>query len=131
MTDDWHTELLLRPVFIISLGPLQRLIALRAVSLPVILAIMIQTTNNGTQGVGIQLKTLQTLLSLTADFPIIHGRLLENVRAFILCFLFASLPTGMRRKACFKVHSVGDTAPIGHDRHRQRRRGSSPRAAHQ
>ena len=57
---------------------------LRAVSLCAILAIMIQTTNNGmSQGVGIQLKTLQTLLSLTADFPIIHGRLLENVRAFI------------------------------------------------
>jgi hypothetical protein len=45
------------------------------------------------QGVDIQLKILQTLLSLITDFPAIHGRLLANVRVFILCFLSSFSPT--------------------------------------
>jgi hypothetical protein len=101
-TDDWHTEDLLRPVFMgcatknakvitISLGSLQRLIALRAVSLSTIPAI-IQTMNDCmSQGVDIQLKILQTLLSLITNFPTIHGRLLANVRAFVMYSLFPSL----------------------------------------
>jgi hypothetical protein len=51
------------------------------------------------QGVDIQLKILQTLLSLITNFPTIHGRLLANVRTFVLCPLFSSLtdgPTGIR-----------------------------------
>jgi len=94
-TDGWQTEDLLRPVFMgcatknvkvitIALGSLQRLIALRAVSLSAIPAI-IQTMNDCiSQGVDIQLKILQTLLSLITNFPTIHGRLLANVRAFVL-----------------------------------------------
>jgi Dimerisation and cyclophilin-binding domain of Mon2 len=112
ITDDWHTEDLLRPVFMgcatknvkvitIALGSLQRLIALRAVSLSAIPAI-IQTMNDCiSQGVDIQLKILQTLLSLITNFPTIHGRLLANVRAFVLCSYFFSLtdgPTGIRRE---------------------------------
>ncbi len=93
--DGWHTEDLLRPVFMgcatknakvitIALGSLQRLIALRAVSLSAIPAI-IQTMNDCmSQGVDIQLKILQTLLSLITNFPTIHGRLLAN--ALLLCF---------------------------------------------
>jgi hypothetical protein len=109
-TDGWQTEDLLRPVFMgcatknvkvitIALGSLQRLIALRAVSLSAIPAI-IQTMNDCmSQGVDIQLKILQTLLSLITNFPTIHGRLLADVRAFVLCPLFSSLtdePTGIR-----------------------------------
>jgi hypothetical protein len=102
MTDGWQTDDLLRPVFMgcatknvkvitISLGSLQRLIALRAVSLSAIPAI-IQTMNDCiSQGVDIQLKILQTLLSLITNFPTIHGRLLADVRAFVLCSLFSSL----------------------------------------
>jgi len=89
--DGWHTEDLLRPVFMgcatkntkvitIALGSLQRLISLRAVSLSAVPAI-IQTMNDCiSQGVDIQLKILQTLLSLITNFPAVHGRLLANVR---------------------------------------------------
>ena len=110
-TDDWHTEGLLRPVFMgcamknakvitIALGSLQRLIALRAVSLSAIPAIIRTMNDCMSQGVDIQLKILQTLLSLITNFPAIHGRLLANVRAFVLClcFIFSSLmdgPTGI------------------------------------
>jgi hypothetical protein len=75
-------------VISIALGSLQRLIALRAVSLSAIPAI-IQTMNDCmSQGVDIQLKILQTLLSLITNFPTIHGRLLADVRASA-CTLFA------------------------------------------
>jgi hypothetical protein len=71
-------------VIMIALGSLQRLIALRAVSLSAIPAI-IQTMNDCmSQGVDIQLRILQTLLSLITNFPTIHGRLLANVRAYVL-----------------------------------------------
>jgi hypothetical protein len=105
-TDGWQTDDLLRPVFMgcatknvkvitIALGSLQRLIALRAVSLSAIPAI-IQTMNDCiSQGVDIQLKILQTLLSLITNFPAIHGRLLANVRAFVLCSLSSSLTDGL------------------------------------
>jgi len=110
-TDDWHTEDLLRPVFMgcatknvkvitIALGSLQRLIALRAVSLSAIPNI-IQTMNDCiSQGVDIQLKILQTLLSLITNFPTIHGRLLANVRAFVLWSIFSSSMDGLMGTRC-------------------------------
>jgi hypothetical protein len=74
-------------VITIALGSLQRLIAMRAVSLSAIPTI-IQTMNDCiSQGVDIQLKILQTLLSLITNFPTIHDRLLADVRAFVLCSL--------------------------------------------
>ncbi|KAI0300723.1 hypothetical protein B0F90DRAFT_1722805 [Multifurca ochricompacta] len=94
-SDGWHADDLLRPVFMgcatknakvitIALGSLQRLITLRAVSLSAIPTI-IQTMNDCmSQGVDIQLKILQTLLSLITNFPAIHGRLLAN--SLLLCF---------------------------------------------
>ncbi|KAH9049815.1 hypothetical protein EDB83DRAFT_2543167 [Lactarius deliciosus] len=94
-TDGRHADDLLRPVFMgcatknakvitISLGSLQRLITLRAISLSSLPAV-IQTINDCmTQGVDIQLKILQTLLSLITNFPAIHGRLLAD--ALLLCF---------------------------------------------
>ena len=79
------------PVLTIALSSLRHLIALRAVSLSVISATIIQTINDRmSQGVDIQFKILQTLLSLITNFPAIHGRL-ANVRAFVLRSLFSSL----------------------------------------
>jgi hypothetical protein len=69
-------------VVAISLGSLQRLIALKAVphsAVPVIITIMTDCMN---QGVDIQLRILQTLLSLITNFPAVHGDLLEEVRRF-------------------------------------------------
>jgi hypothetical protein len=42
------------------------------------------------QGVDIHLRVLQTHLSLISNFPSIHGRLLANVRDFVLCSLVSS-----------------------------------------
>jgi hypothetical protein len=56
------------------------------------------------RGVDIQLKILQTLLSIITNFPTIHGRLLANVRAFILCSLFSSLTEGPALLLCFNLN---------------------------
>jgi hypothetical protein len=42
------------------------------------------------QGVDIQLKILQTLLSLITNFPAVHGRLLANVRLSLFYYLFCA-----------------------------------------
>jgi hypothetical protein len=88
-TDFLHADDLLRPVFMgcatknakvitISLGSFQGIITLRAISLSALPAV-IQTMNDCmAQGVDIQLKILQTLLSLT-NLPAIKGRPLANV----------------------------------------------------
>ncbi|KAI0274262.1 hypothetical protein BGY98DRAFT_994931 [Russula aff. rugulosa BPL654] len=47
------------------------------------------------QGLDIQLKTFQTLLSLVTNFPTVHSKLLVNVHAFVLCSLFSSLTDGL------------------------------------
>ena len=63
----------------ISLGSLQRLIALHAVpqtAVPTIIATMNECMS---QGVDIQLRILQTLLSLITNFATIHGQLLGDV----------------------------------------------------
>ena len=90
-TDGWLTEHL-RPVFMgfstknakvitVALDTLQLLIALRAVSLSAILGI-IQTMNDCiSQDVNIQLKTLQTLLSLITH----HSRQTTRKR-YVLSF---------------------------------------------
>jgi len=67
-------------VVAISLGSLQRLIALKAVpqsAVPLIINTMADAVN---QGVDIQLRVLQTLLSLVTNFPEVHGDLLGDVR---------------------------------------------------
>ncbi|KAF9810712.1 hypothetical protein IEO21_06846 [Rhodonia placenta] len=71
-------------VVAISLGSLQRLIALKAVpqsAVPVIINTMNDCMN---QGVDIQLRILQTLLSLITNLPAVHGQLLGD--ALLLCF---------------------------------------------
>ncbi|CCL98022.1 uncharacterized protein FIBRA_00015 [Fibroporia radiculosa] len=94
-SDGPQSDDLLRPVFMgcatrnakvvaISLGSLQRLIALKAVphsGVPVIINTMSDCMN---QGVDIQLRILQTLLSLITNFPAVHGGLLGD--ALLLCF---------------------------------------------
>ncbi|TFY73222.1 hypothetical protein EWM64_g10790, partial [Hericium alpestre] len=93
--DGPHANDLLRPVFMgcatknakvigIALGPLQRLIALHAVPLSAVPAIISTMGDCMSQGVDIQLKLLQTLLSLITNFPDVHGRLLGD--ALLLCF---------------------------------------------
>ncbi|KAG6810738.1 hypothetical protein H0H92_010542 [Tricholoma furcatifolium] len=94
-SDGPQSEDLLRPVFMgcatknakvvaISLGSLQRLIALKAVPHSAV-PLMINTMSDAmSQGVDIQLRILQTLVSLIPNFPQIHGQLLGD--ALLLCF---------------------------------------------
>ncbi|CAE6416233.1 unnamed protein product [Rhizoctonia solani] len=71
-------------VVAIAIGSFQRLISMRAVpqsSIPSIISIL---SDSISQGVDIQLKILQTLLSLLTNFPDIHDGLLAD--ALLLCF---------------------------------------------
>ena len=66
-------------VIAISLGSLQRLVALRAVPHSAV-PLMINTISDAmSQGVDIQLRILQMLVSLIPNFPAIHGALLGDV----------------------------------------------------
>ena len=89
-TDGPQSEDLLRPVFMgcatknakvvaISLASLQRLIALKAVPQSVVPLIITTISDSVSQGVDIQLRILQTLLSLITNFPVVHGALLGDV----------------------------------------------------
>lgn len=70
-------------VVAISLGSLQRLIALKAVPHSAV-PLMINTMSDAmSQGVDIQLRILQTLVSLIPNFPAIHGVLLGDVRYYV------------------------------------------------
>ncbi|KAI0795954.1 hypothetical protein C8Q75DRAFT_791099 [Abortiporus biennis] len=71
-------------VVAISIGSLQRLIALKAVPQSAVPLIITTMTDCMNQGVDIQLRILQTLLSLITNFPAIHGDLLGD--ALLLCF---------------------------------------------
>ena len=64
----------------IALGSLQRLITLRAVPQPAVQNIINTMNDCMSQGVDIQLRILQTLLSLITNFTSIHGPLLGDVR---------------------------------------------------
>ncbi|KIL71464.1 hypothetical protein M378DRAFT_65148 [Amanita muscaria Koide BX008] len=94
-SDGPQSDDLLRPVFMgcatknakvvaISLGSLQRLIALKAVPQSAVRLIVNTMSDAMSQGVDIQLRILQTLVSLTMNFPAIHGDLLGD--ALLLCF---------------------------------------------
>ena len=89
-----HTDDLLRPVLMgcatrnpkvmaISIGSLQRLIGLRIVPQSAVPVIVITMNDCLAQGVDIQLRILQTLLSLITGFESIHGQLLGDVRVFL------------------------------------------------
>ena len=90
--DGPQSDDLLRPVFMgcatknpkvvaISLGSLQRLIALKAVPQSAVRLIINTMSDAMSQGVDIQLRILQTLVSLITNFPAIHDDLLGDVRA--------------------------------------------------
>ncbi|KAJ7123851.1 hypothetical protein C8R43DRAFT_1098976 [Mycena crocata] len=94
-SDGPQSDDLLRPVFMgcatknakvvaISLGSLQRLIALKAVPHSAVELIINTMSDAMIQGVDIQLRILQTLLSLVTNFPAVHGSLLGE--ALLLCF---------------------------------------------
>ncbi|KAJ7472175.1 hypothetical protein FB451DRAFT_1351838 [Mycena latifolia] len=94
-SDGPQSDDLLRPVFMgcatknakvvaISLGSLQRLIALKAVPQSAVELIINTMSDAMSQGVDIQLRILQTLLSLVTNFPAVHGTLLGE--ALLLCF---------------------------------------------
>ncbi|KAG8975493.1 hypothetical protein FRC05_005562 [Tulasnella sp. 425] len=93
--DGPQSEELLKPIFMgcstrnakvvaISLGSLQRLIGIRAVPGSMIPAIVSIMGDSLSQGVDIQLKVLQTLLSLLTNYPDVHDELLGD--ALLLCF---------------------------------------------
>jgi hypothetical protein len=71
-------------VVAISLGSLQRLIALKAVPHAAVPQIIKTMNDCVSQGVDIQLRILQTLLSLVTNFSAIHGDLLGDVRVTFL-----------------------------------------------
>jgi hypothetical protein len=116
MIDGPQSEELLRPVFMgcatkntkvvaISLGSLHRLISLKAVpqsAVPIIVNTMGDCIN---QGVDIQLRILQTLLSLITNFPSVHGELLGDVGHISWCPVFEYLPERVPQALllCFKL----------------------------
>ncbi|TFK38576.1 hypothetical protein BDQ12DRAFT_735649 [Crucibulum laeve] len=94
-SDGPQSEDLLKPVFMgcatknakvvaISLGSLQRLIALRAVPQSAVPLILNTMSDAMSQGVDIQLRILQTLVSLVPNFQGVRGDLLGD--ALLLCF---------------------------------------------
>jgi hypothetical protein len=89
-------------VVAISLGSLQRLIALKAVPQSAV-ALIVSTMNDAmSQGVDIQLRILQTLVSLITNFPSIHGELLGEVRSvYPSRYLSDYLPKALL--LCFKL----------------------------
>ncbi|KAL1711433.1 guanine nucleotide exchange factor in Golgi transport N-terminal-domain-containing protein [Schizophyllum commune] len=88
-------EELLKPVFMgcatknakvvaISLGSLQRLIGMKAVPPSAVPLIISTAADAMSQGVDIQLRILQTILSLVTNFSEIHGQQLAD--ALLVCF---------------------------------------------
>ena len=75
-------------VIAISLGSLQRLIALKAVPQSAVPLIIQTMTDAVSQGVDIQLRILQTLLSLVTNFPEVHGGLLGDVSVVFFSVFF-------------------------------------------
>ncbi|PVG01204.1 hypothetical protein CPB86DRAFT_805390 [Serendipita vermifera] len=71
-------------VIVLALGALQRLIALKAVPLSALPQVTSMMAEIMAQGVDIQLRILQALLSLVTHFPEVHGDVLGDV--LLLCF---------------------------------------------
>ena len=71
-------------VVAISLGSLQRLIGMKAVPPSAVPLIISTAADAMSQGVDIQLRILQTILSLVTNFPEIHGQQLAD--ALLVCF---------------------------------------------
>ena len=97
-------------VVAISLGSLQRLIALKAVpqsAVPLIITTMGDCMN---QGVDIQLRILQTLLSLITNFPAVHGQLLGDVSARESLPLYTVLTFGFVTRPYFCVSGYKNLA---------------------
>jgi len=92
-------------VVVISLGSLQRLISLRAVpqsAVPHIVSIMSDAMS---QGVDIQLRILQTLVSLIPNFPHIHGELLADVCHIFRAWIWRAVSHVSNRRYYFASSS--------------------------
>ncbi|KAI6043590.1 hypothetical protein EDC04DRAFT_668532 [Pisolithus marmoratus] len=125
-SDGAQSDDLLRPVFMgcatknakvvaISLGSLQRLIALRAVPKSAVPSIISTMSDAMSQGVDIQLRILQTLVSLITNFPSVHGDLLGE--ALLLCFklqdsriavVSSTAAATLRQLVMFVFDKIGD-----------------------
>jgi len=92
-SDGPQSDDLLRPVFMgcatknakvvaMSLGSLQRLISLKAVPRSAVPRLIATMNDAMSQGVDIQLRILQTLVSLVPNFPDVHGSQLGEVDPF-------------------------------------------------
>ncbi|KAG6906753.1 hypothetical protein DXG01_012283, partial [Tephrocybe rancida] len=112
-----QSEDLLRPVFMgcatknakvvaISLGSLQRLIALKAVPHAAV-PLMINTMSDAmSQGVDIQLRILQTLVSLIPNFPAIHGPLLGDLQESKIAVVSSTAAATLRQLVMFVVDKM-------------------------
>jgi len=112
-------------VVAISLGSLQRLISLKAVPQSAVPLIIKTMSDAMSQGVDIQLRILQTLVSLVPNFPAIHGDLLGDVRWFPLnhftvltvCIGVASMfQTSRIANRCGLVYRSGHASTARHVR---------------
>ena len=76
------SQTLQRPFVVASLSPATDFLNAKVISMPRRLPLRGPShhPNGEYQGVDIQLKILQTLISLITNFPAVHGRLLANVR---------------------------------------------------
>jgi Mon2/Sec7/BIG1-like, dimerisation and cyclophilin-binding domain len=94
VVDGPQAEELLRPVFMgcstrnpkvvtIALSSLQRLVAMKAVPMSTVPHVVATLADCISQGVDVQLRILQTLLSLLTNFTGVHGPLLGDVRKSI------------------------------------------------
>ncbi|KAG1880969.1 hypothetical protein F4604DRAFT_1922593 [Suillus subluteus] len=111
-SDSAQSDDLLRPVFVgcatknakvvaISLGSLQRLIALKAVPQSAV-ALIVTTMNDATsQGVDIQHRILQTLVFLITNFPSIHGELLGKLQDSRIAVVSSTAATTLRQLVMF------------------------------
>jgi hypothetical protein len=90
-------------VVAISLGSLQRLIALKAVPQSAVELIINTMSDAMSQGVDIQLRILQTLLSLVTNFPAVHGGLLGEARYSHFNPFALLIPLLQALLLCFKL----------------------------
>jgi hypothetical protein len=87
-------------VVAMSLGSLQRLISLKAVPRSAVPRLVTTMNDAMSQGVDIQLRILQTLVSLVPNFPDIHGNLLGEVETVPRFGLEESAHLVFQRRFC-------------------------------
>ncbi|EGO23125.1 hypothetical protein SERLADRAFT_439867 [Serpula lacrymans var. lacrymans S7.9] len=118
-SDGPQSDDLLRPVFMgcatknskvvaISLGSLQRLIALKAVPQSAVPLIISTMTDAMSQGVDIQLRILQTLVSLITNFEAVSGDLLGDLQDSRIAVVSSTAAATLRQLVMFVVDKMVD-----------------------